>query len=267
MAFLPRRKIYFIFIFILALIIVFNYLGWLNWLKYRSRLIFMPILTNANEMGVRLGDNYHFFINKEDFFSQFNKCLADAQQKETALAQNQLLVEENAELKKQLGFVRRTSFTTMTASVVGRNVDSIEKTIIINTGEMEKIKVGHPVVAGNGALIGRVTKVEREISVVRLINDNQSKILATVLNKERSLGVVEAGYGSSVRMNFIPRNEVVLIGEQIITSGQDLQVPKGLLIGKVISIENEAYQPFQQAVLETTVNLEKIIAATVILSF
>lgn len=267
MSFPPRRKIYLVFVFLLALIIIFNYLGWLNWLKYRLRLIFIPILANANEIGVKLGDNYHFFTNKEDFFNQFNKCLINLQQEETAAAQNQLLAEENVELKKQLGFVRRAGLATVTASVVGRNADSIEKTIIINAGETETVKVGHPVVAGDGVLIGRVTKVEGEISVVRLINDNQSKILATVLNKDRSLGVVEAGYGSSVRMNFIPRNEVVLIGEQIVTSGQDLQVPKGLLIGKVVAIENEAYQPFQQAVLETTINLEKIIDATVILSF
>lgn len=266
MPFFPRRQIYLVFL-LLALTIVFNYLGWFNWLKYRLRLIFIPVLTKANETGVRMGDNYHFFIDKADFFSQFNKCLADLRAKEIAAAQNQLLAEENAELKKQLGFVRRADFKTITASVVGRNADSIEKTIIINAGAAEEVKAGHPVVAGNGVLVGRITKVEREISVVRLINDNQSKILTTVLNKDRSLGVVEAGYGSSVRMNFIPRNEVVLIGDQIITSGQDLEIPKGLLIGKVISVENEAYQPFQQAVLEPEVNLEKIIDATVIISF
>jgi cell shape-determining protein MreC len=58
-----------------------------------------------------------------------------------------------------------------------------------------------------------------------------------------------------------------MVGDQIVTSGQDLEIPKGLLIGKVVSVENEAYQPFQQAILEPAVNLEKLIDVTIIFSY
>lgn len=115
-------------------------------------------------------------------------------------------------------------------------------------------------------MIGTIAKIEKNISLVRLINDNQSKIAATILNRDNSLGVVEGGYGLSIRMNFIPRNETVLIGDKIITSGLEQTIPKGLLIGEVAVAENEAYQPFQQAVLTSATDLSKLFIVSVLTS-
>ena len=114
--------------------------------------------------------------------------------------------------------------------------------------------------------MGKITKVEKQLAVVRLISDNQIKVAATVLNNERSLGVVEGGYGLSVRMSFIPRNEVVQVGDQIITSGLELNIPRGLLIGSVAAVENEPYQPFQQAVLTPAADLAKLTLVSVLLT-
>lgn len=267
MALASTRRTYIALVIFLLIIIILNHFNWFGGIKYFLRRIFTPIFTNANQLGVKLGDNYQFFTSKEDFFNNYNQCLSAVQGKEVIDAKNKILEEENAELKKQVNFVKRTAYQTLTVSVVGRDADSIEKTAIANAGQNQGVKVGLPVIVGDGVLIGRVTKVEDELSVVRLLDDNQSKILATLLNKDRSLGVVEAGFGTSIRMGFIPRNEIVMIGDQIITSGQEVEIPKGLLIGKVISVENEAYQPFQQAILEPAVNLEKLTNVTIIFSF
>jgi rod shape-determining protein MreC len=87
-----------------------------------------------------------------------------------------------------------------------------------------------------------------------------------VLNDDSSPGVVDGGYGISLRMQFIPRNENVHIGDQIVTSGLEDKIPKGLLLGTVAVVENEAYQPFQEAVLTPAVNLSKLTFVTVITS-
>ena len=91
--------------------------------------------------------------------------------------------------------------------ILGQNSDSAEKMVIIDVGNEAGIKLGQPVVAGDGILVGTIAKIEKDIAMVRLINDNQSKIAATILNRDGSLGIVEGSYGLSVRMNFIPRNE------------------------------------------------------------
>ncbi|OGH91798.1 MAG: rod shape-determining protein MreC [Candidatus Magasanikbacteria bacterium RIFOXYD2_FULL_39_9] len=261
-----KAKNYFFLGFVLALIIIFHYLGWLNFLERGARSIIVPISSKITHWRLSSQDSYDYFSNKEEVVSNYTKCLEKNQNFEVADAKLKNLEQENIELKKQLNFLRSHNFKNVTAEVVGRNTDSVEKMIIISAGETSGIKLNQPVVVGDGILVGTIAKVEKNISMVRLINDNQSKIAATLLNKDGSLGVVEGGYGLSIKMNFIPRNETVLIGDQIITSGMEQTIPRGLLIGEVAIAENEAYQPFQQAVLTASTDLSKLFIVSVLVS-
>lgn len=141
---------------------------------------------------------------------------------------------------------------------MAKNLDTADQIIILNRGANDGIKIDSPVTSGDGVLVGKIIKVEDSISFARVLSDNQSKIAATILNSDHSLGIIEGGFGLSIKMNFIPRNENIITGDQIITSGLELGMPRGLTIGKVAAIENESYQPFQQAVITPAVDYEKI---------
>jgi len=261
-----KAKNYFFLGFIFALLILFHYLGWLNPVENGARALLIPISTTINHWRIGSQDSYGSFSNKKTMLEEYNKLLSKNQDLEVASAKLKDLEKENAEIRKQLNFFHRRNFTSVAADVVGQSSDSVEKMIIIDVGDAEGIKFGQPVISGDGILVGTIAKVEKNISMVRLLNDNQSKIAATIQNKNDSLGVVEGGYGLSVRMNFIPRNEDVLIGDKIITSGLEETIPRGLLIGEVAVVENEAYQPFQQAVLATATDLSKLIIVSVLVS-
>ena len=139
--------------------------------------------------------------------------------------------------------------------------------LIIKKGTLDNISIGDPVVVANGILIGQISKVEKDISYIRLTNDNESRIATMILNESESAGVVEGGYGISLRMKYIPRNEVVMINDDVVTSGVEENVPRGLLVGQVVAIENEAYKPFQQAILSPATDLSKINIVTVLLNY
>ena len=94
-------------------------------------------------------------------------------------------------------------------------------------------------------------------SVVQLISDQYSKIAATVLNRDKSIGVVEGGFGLSLQMNFIPQNENISVGDNIITSGLEEEIPYGLILGYVDVVRKEPYQPFQKAILSSFVDISK----------
>ncbi len=253
--------------FILILIIFFHYFGWLNFIERPIKALIIPISTRITHWRVSSQDFFNsYFSNKDELVESYNKCLVKNQDSEVADVKSKDLEQENNELRKQLGFFHRRNFTHVTANVVGLNTDNIEKMIIINAGEQDGLKNDQPVIVGDGVIVGTIAKVEKDISMVRLINDNQSKVAATLLNKDGSLGVVEGGYGLSIKMNFIPRNEVVLVGDKVITSGLEENVPRGLLIGEVSVAENEAYQPFQQAVLTPAVDLSKLFIVSVLIS-
>ena len=253
--------------FIFILIIFFHYFGWLNFIERPAKAFFIPISTKITHWRVSSQDFFSsYFSNKDELVTRYDKCLATNLGTEITEVKIKDLEQENNELRKQLSFFHRRNFTHVTANVVGLNTDNVEKMIIINAGEQDGLKNDQPVIVGDGVIVGTIAKVEKDISMVRLINDNQSKVAATLLNKDGSLGVIEGGYGLSIKMNFIPRNEVVLVGDKVITSGLEENIPRGLLIGEVSVAENEAYQPFQQAVLTPAVDLSKLFIVSVLIS-
>lgn len=251
---------------IIIFLVFFNYLNWFDLGKNLLRKIFIPFISQSGNFSVQIKDNYEFFKNRDQFFNAYRACQLSLQENDEGITQLKLLKEENEELKKQLNFKEKNSYTTVLAAVIGNNLEGTEKTIIIDRGEKEGVKLGDPVIVDEGVLIGEIVKVESDISIVRLLSDNQSKVAATIINKDKSLGVVEGGYGLSVKMNFIPRNETVQIGDLVVTSGLTENVPRGLLIGKVAAIENEAYQPFQQAILTPSADYSRFVYLSIILS-
>lgn len=266
MAINSHKRTYILLGAVLGLLIFLNALGWLDIVKNPIRAVFMPFFAKANNISISVGDNYEFFKSRENFFSAYRECRSTLENQTVEDSRVKLLEEENASLREILKFQERIKFSAVTARVIGQNIEKIDQTILIDRGTEDGIKIGQPVIVGDGMLIGKIVKTEKGMSIVRLINDNQSKVAATVLNMEKSLGIVEGGYGLSVKMNFIPRNETLRIGDQIVTSGLEDLIPRGLLIGSITAIENETYRPFQAALLAPGTDLSKLSLIAVLIS-
>mgnify|MGYP001617768811 FL=1 len=232
------KKTYYYLGIVLILTITFHYLGFLKPVEKILRSITIPPISKVYGFSVGLNDNYRFFKNKKEFFKAYRESAKENERLKEAEAKYKLLLQENEELKKQLNYQKKIKNLGVVAEVIGKEILSTDQNIIINHGTKDKIKIGYPVIAGEGILVGKIVKVEENISIVKLINDNQSRIGATILNRDHSVGVVEGGYGISLRMTFIPRDEIVVVGDQIITSGLEANIPRGLLIGSGAVVEN-----------------------------
>jgi len=171
---------------------------------------------------------------------------------------------ENAELRTQLNFLKNTA-RHVGATVIGRSLDPIGTTIVIDRGAADGIVVNRPVIVNNGYFIGKIARVDEHTSVVRLMSDFQSKTAATVDNRDKSLGVVEGGFGLTVRLNLIPQNEVIRPGDVVITSGLEPDLPRGLAIGTVEVVEKKPQEPFQQAIIKPSADLHALTVVSVIL--
>ncbi len=171
---------------------------------------------------------------------------------------------ENNELRTQLNFLKDTSHH-VGATVIGRALDPIGTTIIIDRGAADGIVLNRPVIVNNGYFIGKIARVDEHTSVVRLMSDFQSKTAATVDNRDKSLGVVEGGFGLTVRLNLIPQNEVIRPGDVVITSGLEPDLPRGLAIGTVEVVEKKPQEPFQQAIIKPSADLHALTVVSVIL--
>ncbi|PIT87857.1 MAG: hypothetical protein COU31_00810 [Candidatus Magasanikbacteria bacterium CG10_big_fil_rev_8_21_14_0_10_40_10] len=243
---------------VIILLIFFHYAGLIKWLEKPLQ----TAILRATSPVYKLGTKWQAYIEKnkdQQTLSQIQaQNLSQNIQLQALKAQNEVLTDENEQLKKLANFSQTNKYKIISAKVVGKNINNTEKTVIISTPDVSQLKSGLAVVVENGILIGKIDKLTADGAFVRLINDNQSKIAAIILNKDRSTGIVEGGFGLSVHMTLIPRNEVIVVGEQVVSSGLEPQIPRGLLIGNIAIFENEAFAPFAQAVVVPSVDLDKI---------
>ena len=263
----PSKKRVFGAVFLCLLAVVTMYhIGWLASLERVLRTILRPGTHALYTLRVELGDEAESFRSVEELQQTYREQKKVLLTQKDDAARLTLLLEENEALRTQLHFVTGTSFAFVGGDVIAKNIDALGNTIIINRGSEDGIAQNNPVIIGDGILIGKITAVSERESTVRLLNDSQSNIAATLLNKEKSMGIVEGGYGISVHMNFIPQHETIAIGDRIITSGLEKDMPRGLVIGTVEAVEKEAYQPFQRAVIAPAAKPQQATVVTVLLT-
>lgn len=248
------------------LIIGLHYLGYLNWLENFLRKLVSPVSQGIYSLEIAVNGEVEKFDSVDDLKKAYQSAVEAILSERSKSVKQQLLEDDVAELRTQLKFIQEKKIATMGAEVIGKNIDPIGNTLIINRGKESGIASGDPVIVGEGIIIGKIARVEENLSIVRLLNDNQSKIAATIINQDKSLGIIEGGYGISVQMNYIPQNEVINVGETVVTSGLEGNISRGLLIGTIEAVKKEAYQPFQKAMVKPFVNLDKIRLVSVILN-
>ncbi len=176
-----------------------------------------------------------------------------------------LVESENATLRRQLAYPERNAWGTIGADVVAKTTDISEQAFIVNRGSSDGVAVDDVVFTENGVLVGRVARVEDARAVVRLLNDRASRVGALLGKSGRAIGIVEGGYGLGVRLTLIPPEEVVAAGDTLVTDASDDKMPAGLLIGSVVTVGRETYEPFQHALLNLAIPFEQIKTVSIIL--
>ncbi len=261
---LNRQKTFFSISFIVILVIALHYLGWLNPVENFLRVIIKPGSRLMYNLSVKINNNNENFNSLDDLRNAYQRVKEENLNNKIDLSKISLLEQENVELRSQLNYLNKKTFNYLGAEVIGKNIDPLESTLVLNRGVSDGVKVGQPVITGRGALIGQIVKAEKNESVVRLINDNQSRLAAIVINQDKSTGMVEGGYGISIRMKLIPQNESVNVGEMIATSGLQPEIPRGLFLGTVQAVEKQTFQPFQEAILTPLEDLNKLTLVNII---
>ncbi len=251
---------------VIIVVILLHIFGALTPVENLFRRILTPGSKALYQWSITLGGTEQSFDSVEALQAAYTDAQEELIERDIQEAELFSLRNENEQLREQLSFFASSSVTHIGAEVIGKNIEPLGSTLVIDRGVQDGIQIGHPVIVRGGILIGTIVQSYDDSAVVKLLNDNQSKVAATITNRDKSIGLIEGGYGISIRMNFIPQNEQIFVGDLVITSGLTEAIPKGLLIGKIETVEKEAYQPFQEAIVTPAVDLNKIDLVSVILS-
>ena len=155
----------------------------------------------------------------------------------------------------------------VTADVIGIDQESNVRSIIINRGTRDGIRVGMPVVTELG-LVGRIFNVSANFSQVQLIGDRNSSISGR-LQETRAEGSIQ-GRGlitGNLEMLYIDPDAEVNVGDLVITSGLGGNMPPDLVIGQVSSRRNFESELSQQAEVRSFVDFSTLEFVLVVTSF
>jgi rod shape-determining protein MreC len=134
-----------------------------------------------------------------------------------------------------LAFKEQYVEDTVAAQVIGTSGSDQARVLYIDKGSREGLKPDMAVITPTG-IVGKIVQVFPESSQVLPINDQLSGVGAA-LKDTRLQGILKGAPNGATTLQYIMADEKVEPGDDVITSGGDRIFPKGLPVGKVVSVE------------------------------
>ncbi|MAI02298.1 MAG: rod shape-determining protein MreC [Rickettsiales bacterium] len=176
-------------------------------------------------------------INSLIFLYTKNKNLAEENMilyKWKDLAQG--LLVENEELRKLLNSVNKIPNKFLTAKVIANSSGSYIKTVTLNVGKVNSIKIGNAVI-NNWGMVGRVIQVGKKTSRVLLITDINSQI-PIYFEKSKHKAILIGKNSDLLEIKFLKSRVFLIDNDRVFTSGEGGVLPRGLKVGTYIKSLN-----------------------------
>jgi len=207
-------------------------------------------------------------------------------QNETLLKQVDQLTGDNLKLKEQvLAGMRFTEldqgqfrnptldkYQKVGATVINRDPTSWSKTLTLNRGSKDGVSANDPVIGALG-LIGKVISVSATTSEVLLILDGEGQVSALVRNStgNGTFGIVQGTYKRTSRLTsegnlqmLFKRDDIVNVGDAVLTAGAGGVYPQDIPIGKVIEIKLDPAGLLKTAFIQPLVNFDMLEEAYIV---
>ena len=145
-----------------------------------STLIMRPIDTATNTIVLPLERAWDGIMNYDDLKRERDALYDQVQHMRGDDVKAQTAILEAQELQRVFDLSSALGYASVVAQVVGFSPSNFQSTVEINVGSARGVKVGMPVTDGAG-LIGRITKVFPDHSIVLLATDPTYAIAAQIL--------------------------------------------------------------------------------------
>ncbi|MBW3537970.1 rod shape-determining protein MreC [Candidatus Parcubacteria bacterium] len=241
----------------LALVLVLvNARGWLRPVSGAAGRALNPVGGFLSGGGSGTGELISLIGSVKDLAARNARLEREVAGLRQRLAEDTELKVQNEVLRKQLQFSEAQPRELIPAQVIAYQPDNFRGFITIGRGRRDNVKAGMAVVL-EGSLVGRVSEAAETTAKVWLLTDPDFKV-SGLDQSSRATGTVRGQIGSGLVMDKIPQDQAVKPGDVIITSGLGGEVPKGLVIGQVESVNQKDNAVFQTAQLVSDIKFGRL---------
>ncbi len=184
---------------------------------------------------------------------------ATKKENELLHAQNQQLLLQIAQLKDSaaqnqaaMQFIQNpqvADFSVVLSKTIG--IDRAADTITLDKGSADGIQEGMPVISSQHVVYGKVSAVYKNFSEVTLISAPKSVVAVKVQNQDSTQpdinGAVKGAGNASAYLDLVSSDATISPGQSLITSGLEGVFPRDLLVGTIVSVNQNDAKAFQTA--------------------
>ena len=228
-------------------------------------LVIQGILTPFRAAGSALTDaaeKYYSYMFRYEALEAENEVLtARIAAMEDVARQADAVSRENERLRKALNFLStHEDYVTVDAYIISWSSTDWSNTLTLNRGTNAGVDVNMCVITANGEVVGLVTEVGPNYSIVKTVLDSTLEI-STNISTSGYNGMVKGGYISGsetlLRMDYLPSSSIIRNNDQVVTSGSTVY-PRGLIIGSVVDAGFEETGVAKFALLEPAAEINAL---------
>ena len=182
------------------------------------------------------------------------------------------LEREITELQAVLDLRSTIRFSSVAVQVVARDFEIGRRLVVIDRGARDGIQGGDVVIGAGNTLAGRVIEVSDASAQVRLISDPEFSVTAEIASTG-AIGLIKGRGANPLAFEDIDSLREVPIGAEVTTSGIELSqtlrsaFPRGLSIGRVVTLSDQAGTVIKNAEVESILELDAARTLLVILNY
>lgn len=201
----------------------------------------------------KVWDRYVALVGVSKENESLRRRLAELEMETTRLKEVEL---SHGRMKSLMEFRETLPQAMVGAQVVARTEDGTSAALFISTGAKKGVSADAAVV-GLGGLVGRVVTASRDYAKVLPMTD-ASSAAGAVVQRSRVQAVVRGAGRNRCRLEHVPVNSDVGVGDAVVTSGLDGLFPPGLMIGLVSRVERPTGAFFAEIELAPAVRISQL---------
>jgi len=238
--------------------------------KLAISALFIPLFGLSQSTQTATGKVADVALPRGVLLNQMEQLRQENEQLRVLQMQADAVKLENDRLRQMIQLKPHPAWKPRLAKVVGRDPANWWRTVQIDLGSADGLKVNLPVMTSQG-LVGRIYAVGQHRALVVLIGSAECRV-AAIVDKSRENGVVGPSASAAildpnlVELSYLTRNSKLEPGQPVYTSGLGGIFPAGILIGSIVDTQTVEHGLYVEARIKLAVNVNQLEEVWVLLS-